>query len=113
MAQLVSVLKVAAQLSASLFEHAEDVGFGDPERTAFRADALMVVSTTQALSVSPGQGYDSPAYDAVLAQVREAMASTVSAEPDDAGSIHRARLDAVQAAEAMRSVTARPAVAVS
>lgn len=113
MAQLVSVLKAASGLSQSLFDHAQTAAFTDPERTAFQSDALAVVSSTQALAVSPGFGFDAPEYDQKLQRIDASVATSEAAMPGDAISIHQARLDVVQATAAMKAVTARPAVAVS
>ena len=113
MAQLVSVAKAASGLSHSLFDHAEDSAFGQLEQTAFKSDALGVVSATQAMAVSPAFGVDSPSYDNALNCLATARTACDAAIPTDPLSIHRARLDVIAAIVAMQAVTAKPAVTVS
>lgn len=113
MTQLVTVLMSASQLSADLFDRAQDPIFADKQRTAFRVDALNVVSATQALSTSPGHGYSSELYDRPRDECGQARGAVGTIDAGSANSMHMAHLETVQAVEAMRAVTARPAVSVN
>lgn len=112
MTQLVAVLNSASKLSAILFAHANEPTFAPRERQAFRSDGFLIVSTTQALATSPAHGLESQAYEPVEHEVDEAAAATEAAAPGNATSIHLARLEVVQAAEAMKAVTAKPGISV-
>lgn len=112
MTTLVDVLTSAATLTTLLFEGANNRRFDARVRQAFTADALMLVSATQALAISPAHGQDSPHYDGVKREVEEALTAMRAASPGDDGTIHAARLEAVQAAEALKRATVKPGISV-
>lgn len=112
MTTLVDVLTSAATLGATLFEGANNRRFDAKVRAAFTTDALMIVSATQALAISPAHGQDSAAYDPVKQEVEEALTAMRAAAPGDPATIHAARLEAVQAAEALKRATVKPGISV-
>lgn len=112
MTTLVDVLTSAATLTATLFEGANNRRFDARVRQAFTSDALMLVSATQALAISPAHGQDSPTYDDVKREVAEALTAMRAATPGDDPAIHAARLEAVQAAEALKRATVKPGISV-
>ena len=112
MTQLVTVLSSAGFLIGDLYSKAQDPIFEDKQRTAFRADALNIVSATQALTVSPSDGYESDRYEGPLDEIRQAREAVGAIDPAAGGTMHRAHLETVQAVEALRHVTAKPAVAI-
>lgn len=112
MTTLVDVLTSAATLSALLFEGANNRRFERRVRQAFTTDALLIVSATQALAISPAHGQDSAEYDPVKREVEEALTAMRAATPGDGPTIHAARLEAVQAAEALKRTTVKPGISV-
>ncbi|MEH3108345.1 MAG: hypothetical protein PGN09_14045 [Sphingomonas fennica] len=105
MAKLVTLLNEASGLIGKLFDRSEQAGDNRKLETAFRVDALSIVTVTQELAVKPAHGLESAEYDAPLKEVREAR-KAVEAIGADAASIHHAHLETVQVLEAMRAVTA-------
>lgn len=105
MAKLIEVLEAATNLSGLLFSKAGDATFALKVQQAFKSDGFMIVNATQALTLKPAHGHgDDPGYDASLRELTQALAA-VDVVMNTAASIHKARIEVVQAATAMREVT--------
>lgn len=106
MAKLIEVLEGASGLSQLLFNKAGNATFPVKVQAALRSDAIMIVSATQALSQRPlfGHGAD-PQYGSPLAEIAQAT-KAVNALTNASSAINSARLEIVQAKEAMTAVTA-------
>jgi hypothetical protein len=106
MAKLIEVLEGASGLSKLLFNKAGDATFPQKVQAALRSDAVMIVSATQVLTQRPlfGHGAD-PHYDTPVKEIAQAT-DEVKALTNTMSAINKARLEVVQAKEAMTAVTA-------
>ncbi len=106
MASLISVMHAAVALNRDLFEKAEDEAFDAKQQTAFFIDGIMVGNAASKLSNSPRYGYDAAEYEPVLVEIRQARGAVAEVRPADAGRLHSAHLETVQARQALTTVTA-------
>jgi hypothetical protein len=106
MAKLIEVLEGASGLSKLLFNKAGDATFPPKVQAALRSDAVMIVAATQALTQRPlfGQGAD-PKYDMPRDEIDQATAAVKDLK-NTTSFINKARIEVVQAKEAMAAVTA-------